>query len=433
MPSIRRPRRCFPFERAFAAAAAAVLLAVSAPTAARAVSYVILPDGTGHFPTIQAALDAAPPGTEILLANGVFSGAGNRNLTFHGKSLTIRSVYGDPAQCILDCDPYLGDYDDCGDMSLGFQASGAAVLPSRFEGFTIRNARKSPSDAFCIESIGFGLVIEGQNAAISNVILEDGAGGIAIHGGSATVEDCIIVRNHIGVAVGGSSSLLMTGTTISQNVGVSSAIGGGGLRVFSSSATLDRCVISGNSSGTALPNAVAGVLITSAADVEFTNCAIFGNATTASGGGIRVTSGSRLTLENSVIAGNRAGRGGGIDCSGLLDLHNTILWGNCATIEGDDAYFAAGAAATFECSVLDPSRFAGPGSADWSATNVLQDPLFCAPSACTLAPTSEGLYTVYESSPAHDHPKCGRIGLLDAVCFVSFTNDSWGRIKSRYR
>ncbi|MCK4414565.1 MAG: hypothetical protein KAY32_13585 [Candidatus Eisenbacteria sp.] len=62
-----------------------LLLAASA-CAAGAETYLVLPDGTGDFPTIQAAIDAALDGDEILLADGTFTGDGNRDLTGQSQS-----------------------------------------------------------------------------------------------------------------------------------------------------------------------------------------------------------------------------------------------------------------------------------------------------------------------------------------------------------
>src|SRR5688572_2286674 len=65
------------------------------------IQHVVRPDGLGDFPTIQQAVDAAAPGDEILLEDGLFEGAGNRDVTFAGKDLIVRSRNG-PNACILD-------------------------------------------------------------------------------------------------------------------------------------------------------------------------------------------------------------------------------------------------------------------------------------------------------------------------------------------
>jgi len=57
----------------------------------------------GDFPTIQAAIDASVDGDEVVIANGVYSGEGNKNLDFGGRAITVRSQNG-PEACIIDCE-----------------------------------------------------------------------------------------------------------------------------------------------------------------------------------------------------------------------------------------------------------------------------------------------------------------------------------------
>ena len=71
---------------------------------ADATTYVVDPDGTGDFPTIQAAIDVAIDGDVIELTDGIFTGPGNRDLSYLGKAITIRSQSGDPATCHIACE-----------------------------------------------------------------------------------------------------------------------------------------------------------------------------------------------------------------------------------------------------------------------------------------------------------------------------------------
>ncbi|MBD3367769.1 MAG: T9SS type A sorting domain-containing protein [Candidatus Eisenbacteria bacterium] len=66
-------------------------------------NYFVYPDGTGYFPTIQSAVDAAVDGATIRLADGVFSGPGNRDVNVIGKWVNIRSVSENPTSCVIDC------------------------------------------------------------------------------------------------------------------------------------------------------------------------------------------------------------------------------------------------------------------------------------------------------------------------------------------
>ena len=54
-------------------------------------TFILRADGSGDFPTIQAAIDASEAGDEIVLEPGTYTGYGNRNLNYRGKPITIRS------------------------------------------------------------------------------------------------------------------------------------------------------------------------------------------------------------------------------------------------------------------------------------------------------------------------------------------------------
>ncbi len=72
-------------------------------------TYVVQPDGTGDFATIQDAIDASVPGGTIELADGMFAGDGNRDLDYKGKAITIHSQSGDPELCYINCEGYADD------------------------------------------------------------------------------------------------------------------------------------------------------------------------------------------------------------------------------------------------------------------------------------------------------------------------------------
>jgi hypothetical protein len=80
-----------------------------------AMDSVLVQAQGGDFANIQAAVDAVPAGCQIYLADGIYTGAGNRDVDFHGKSVTVRSLSGDPDACVIDCggsaqDPHRGFY-----------------------------------------------------------------------------------------------------------------------------------------------------------------------------------------------------------------------------------------------------------------------------------------------------------------------------------
>ena len=63
---------------------------------------VFIADVTGPKATLQAAITAAANGDIIVVADGVFTGVGNRNVDFNGKQLVLQSENG-PDDCIIDC------------------------------------------------------------------------------------------------------------------------------------------------------------------------------------------------------------------------------------------------------------------------------------------------------------------------------------------
>jgi hypothetical protein len=133
---------------------------------AGAETYFVHPDGSGDFPTIQAAVDAAQDDDVILLTNGVFQGEGNRNNSANDKDVTIRSQWLDPALCTIDC---------AGGGSLvhgfWFHGEGNPCL----EGVTITNATSS------------GILVYGGTPDIRRCILR---GNSSHQGGGMYVDYC---------------------------------------------------------------------------------------------------------------------------------------------------------------------------------------------------------------------------------------------------
>jgi len=101
-----------------------------------AATWLVSPDGTGDYPTIQSAVDAASAGDVVLLEDGVFVGEGNHNVDYRGKRIVVRSAGGQPENCIIDC---TAGYD--GLAHRGFRFGSLESQLSRLEGVTIRNGR----------------------------------------------------------------------------------------------------------------------------------------------------------------------------------------------------------------------------------------------------------------------------------------------------
>jgi pectin methylesterase-like acyl-CoA thioesterase len=87
---------------------------------------------TSYYHTIQAAIDAADSLDIIRISDGIYSGAGNYNLDYKGKAITIYSASGNPNNCIIDCQ----------DLGRAFQFYGSEGPASILDGITIINGMK---------------------------------------------------------------------------------------------------------------------------------------------------------------------------------------------------------------------------------------------------------------------------------------------------
>lgn len=192
--------------------------------------WLLVPSDYG---TIQAAIDAARSGEEVLVLDGIYTGVGNKDLDFAGKVITVRSENG-PANCIIDCQ-YSGR---------GFYFCSGEGAAARVEGFTIRNGNVSDS--------GGAVACERSSPTITNCIIVDNSawlygGGIHCWDRSyPSITNCIIAYNWSnsdggGICSGG-SGLTLTNCTIAYN---SSGTWGGGIFCLNSS-ILNNTIVWGN-------------------------------------------------------------------------------------------------------------------------------------------------------------------------------------------
>ena len=109
---------------------------------------------TTGYPTIQAGIDAAVNGDTVLVADGTYTGDGNKNLDFKGKAITVISKNG-PNNTIINCE----------NDGRGFWFHTGESENSVLSGFSITNGQA------------------------------DFGGGIACFSASPTITDCIITEN----------------------------------------------------------------------------------------------------------------------------------------------------------------------------------------------------------------------------------------------
>jgi parallel beta-helix repeat protein len=319
--------------------AVASLQASNSPRTVQVVLYV---SATYRVPSahaiIQAAIDATSvPGDEVLVADGTYTGTGNKNLDFHGKRITVRSESGDPGTCIIDCE----------DSGRGFYFHNGERSDSLVDGLTIRRANASgvactsasPRLSRCTisgntASYGGGMNCTNANPALTNCLIQgntasSGGGGIYSSNSNPTLIDCTIDSNTTsgsfgyggGIYYNYSSHPVVKNCTISGN---SATHAGGGAYCSDSRPTFSACAISGNTgtgvysyhnSHPLLTNCVitqnTGIgVYCSYADITVTSCTIDNNH----GGGVYSDCSPDPVFAGCMISRNTAPSGAGLWC-----------------------------------------------------------------------------------------------------------------------
>jgi len=279
-------------------------------------------DVAGDQPTIQAGIDAASDGDTVLVANGNYTGAGNKDLDFNGKAITVRSESG-PENCIIDCER----------DGRGFYFHSGEGEDSVVSGFTITNGHKGGGAGF--GGYGGGIYCKSSSPTISNCIITRNSvergwmgggygGGIHCESSSATINNCTISNNTADDFGGGihcnSYSVIITNCTINDNT---ADFGGG---IYCLAPSIANCTIRWNTAN----HCGGGIYCLHSSSIA--NCTVTRNRADR-GGGVYCYS-SSPTITNCTIAGNAASHlygGGGIYCAySFPTITNCILWRDAA-------------------------------------------------------------------------------------------------------
>ncbi len=243
-------------------------------------------DGSADFDTLQAALDAATTGDVVLVADGIYTGPGNRGLEFDGKNITLRSENG-PATCIIDCrrqDRAFYVHDEEGPSCL-------------IEGFTIINGSASNGGAiYCYRA----------SPTIRDCIFTDNGassygGAIACRYGRPMIDHCVVRNNAAGDGGGIYCEYDAEPTIVACTIiGNRAEWTAGGIDcAYDSAVTIVNCVLAANSSGRD-----GGAVCVGNVSPIITNCTIASNTADNDGGGIFCEYGSSPRITNCLFHGN---------------------------------------------------------------------------------------------------------------------------------
>ena len=319
-----------------------LLAVLIANSAAAAVLHV-----PGQYTTIQAAINACKDYDTVIVAPGIYSGLGNRNITLNGKSITVCST--DPS------DPQIVNTTviDCQGSGHGFIFYMGENADSTVTGLTITN--------------GYALL---------------GGAVYCYNNSSPSITNCLITNNSAvfggGIACANSKTYPeITNCRITAN---SALIGGGAIYCNGAGPKVRNCIISGNSSlnGGAIYSHNAG-------NPVIANCTISANTASSSAGAIYCYKSSNLTI------------------------NNCILWADTAAYALEVLVGNLGAATSIQisyCDINDPDenviRDTGC-TINWGQGNIDADPCFVEPGYWDMNDVwVEGDYHLLVGSPCID-------------------------------
>lgn len=290
-----------------------------------------------EYATIQNAIDAAVHGDAIIIADGTYTGDGNRDLETGGKMISIRSQNG-PKNCTIDC----------------------------------QGSEKDPHRAF-----NFDPDTATRNTVIWGLTIINGyeyfGGAVRIYNAHPTFENCVFTGNTAtgnGGAISASGSdcePLFTGCRFTENTAATrggAAYLGGYTYGTDGDPVFTDCIVVGNNSGGSGGAFYCGEI----SRPEFHNCLIMENTADNRGGGFYLNV-SYPIVRNCTIVNNVAlSLGGGFYTWGLKSgggsVLNSIIWGNAP-----DSFY--------EILFSEPSvSHCDVEGGHWGTNNIDADPLF---------------------------------------------------------
>jgi parallel beta-helix repeat protein len=232
-------------------------------------------------PTIQAGIDAAVNGDTVLVADGNYYGAGNRDIHFDGKAISLQSENG-PVNSVIHAQ---SDHKDPHDV---FRINGDETSSTVISGFTITGGYPA------------GIFMDSAYPTIRNCIIENNGSGLLLDGEFpysvyARIESTRICDNSSGIKLEYLSSAFLTDSEITNNAH--------GIYCSGRSLKLSNCLIAGNST-----SYDGGGIYMQGCSAVITNCTIVDNHAGEYGGGICADF-AFASIENCIVSGNTAGIG----------------------------------------------------------------------------------------------------------------------------
>jgi len=337
-----------------------------------------------QYATIQQAIEAALPGDEVVLADGVYVGPGNKDLDFGGKAITVRSASGDPALCIIYCqgagrgfyfhsgetaDAVVRDLmivEGAGEYGGGIYCETAS--PTLINCVIISNAVEFQGGGmYCWDAAptligcrfkgnvsgnqGGGLYCENARPTLIDCTVwgntAEYGGGLHCDHVAAKLTDCTF-RGNTAYYGGGlwseRCSIDLSHCTFTEN----NHAYGGAVYSTASILMLDNCSICRNQG-----NYGAGLYLSASYSATLTDCELSANLARHSGGAVYSSRDSSVTLTDCTLTGNRASYGGALNCGqGSAVLAQCTLVGNMTESSGGAVYFSRSHGTVTACTLV---------------------------------------------------------------------------------
>ncbi len=187
-------------------------------------------------PTIQEAINVSWDSGTVWVADGAYTGNGNRDIDFLGRAITVRSENG-PEYCIIDCGATKLD------KHRGFYFHRGEGDDSVLDGLTIINGYINNGGGILCNNNSSPLIV---NCIISQNTAAYG-GGVKCYESSAILSNCLIIDNTALISGGAFCSYthnpILSNCTLSGN---SAHDIGGGIYSYKSILTVTNCILWGN-------------------------------------------------------------------------------------------------------------------------------------------------------------------------------------------
>jgi predicted outer membrane repeat protein len=271
------------------------------------------------YATIQDAINAAENTDTVLVANGTYTGTGNRDIDFLGKAIVVMSASG-PESCMIDCEGTSEDW------HRGFYFHNGETSGSVVQGFTIQNGYEEYGGAIFCEYNSSPIIC---NSTFKANFADWAGGAISCFNSSPTISNNTFTLNSTYSSGGAISCLSSSSPTISGNTftanhayyygGPGGSGHGGAISCNSSSPTVSGNTFTANSA-----DDDGGAIICSL----FSSPNISGNTFTENsagyGGGSICCWDSSPTISNNTFTANNGYYGGAIHC-----------WGSSPAVSGN--------------------------------------------------------------------------------------------------